>query len=387
MTGQTSILRRAAVLVAALLTLAALAPIAETPPVGAATDVPVPDSIDRTGATDVTKELNDLFAGLAPGSTVVFPAGGRYRVEGVLQLLDRSNLTIDGNGSTFFALTTGSGATPPNSGYRRYWPRRREHFAIRRSVNVTLRDLTVHGANANAGATPQAYVPALEGQAGVSIAKSTNVVLDSVRIEDTYGDFVWIAGGSRSISVRNSTMVGSGRQGIAVVNATGVTVEDNDIREVARSVVDLEPAGRAVANSVVVRRNRVGNYRNFLLAAVGGGPGVNQTWLHDNQVDGGNGVSVAAGFWARQRRGLHILNNVGTAGTRAPSRTAHNGLIHRGMIQLTNLDGVEIRGNVQSVGGAPAVSTDGVCNLTVEDNLFPGASPAIDELAPCAPPA
>jgi hypothetical protein len=246
-----------------------------------------------------------------------------------------------------------------------------------------LRNLTVHGANPDAGATAEAYVVGLEGQAGVSIARSTNITLDSVRIEDTYGDFVWIAGGASTIAIRNSTLTRSGRQGIAVVNGAGVVIEDNEISGVARSVIDLEPAGRAVAEGITIRRNHVGDYRNFLLAAVGGGPGVNNVRLHDNRVDGGNGVSVAAGFWARRRHDLYILDNVGTAGTRAPSRTAQNGLVHRGMIQLTNIDGVVVRGNVQAVGDSPAISTEGVCHLTVEGNSFPGASTPIEELAAC----
>ena len=136
-----------------------------------------------------------------------------------------------------------------------------------------------------------------------------------------------------------------------------------------------------------MRSNRIGNYRNFLLAALGGGPGVNDIWLRDNVVDGGNGVSVAAGFWKLRRRNLHIVDNVGTGVRRAPSRTALNGLIHRGMIQLTNLDGVEIRGNYQATGpDSPAISLEGVCGLELAQNTFPGASPEVEALAPCPPP-
>jgi hypothetical protein len=375
-----------AVVVAVLVAAGVLVPVADLAPAGAAT-VQVPGSIDRTGATDVTNELNAFFAGLAPGSTVVFPRGAAYRSEGVLMLFDKFDLTIEGNGAVIFAMTDGSGRTPPKSGYRAYWPRRREHLHIRRSNNVTVRNLAIRGANPHGGATPEAYVVGLEGQAGVSISRSTNVVLDGVRIEDTYGDFVWITGRSAYITIRNSRMARSGRQGIAVVNAQTVLVENNDIREVARSVFDLEPAGRAMAQDVSLRSNTIGNYRNFLLAALGGGPSVNDVWLQGNRVDGANGVTVAAGFWKLRRRNLHIVDNVGTGVQRAPSRTAVNGLIHRGLIQLTNLDRVEIRGNRQGTGpDSPAISLEGVCGLTLQNNAFPGASSEIEELAPCPPP-
>ena len=57
------------------------------------------------------------------------PAGARYRVEGILQLIDKTNLTIDGNGALIFALTDGSGVTPPN-GLTNNWPRGRAHVEI-----------------------------------------------------------------------------------------------------------------------------------------------------------------------------------------------------------------------------------------------------------------
>jgi hypothetical protein len=371
------------VLVASALALGLAVPVVDGPSAGAAT-VAVPNSIDRTGATDVTGPLNAFFAGLGPNTTVVFPPGGRYRSESVVLLHDKVGLTVEGNGSTIFALTKGKDVPPPKGGYRRYWPRRREHIHIRRGTDVTLRNLVVDGANPRGGPTPEAYVIALEGQAGVAISRSKNVVLEGMTIEDTYGDFVWITGRSKEITIRNNTMARSGRQGIAVVNGSTVLIERNDIDGVARSVFDLEPAGRAWANSVVMRHNRVGAYRNFLLAAVGGGPNVNDIWLHDNTVDGANGVTVAAGFWKQQRRNLYILDNVGTGFRRAPSRTAQNGLIHRGLIQLTNLVGVTIRGNDQGSGsGAPAISTEGVCNLSVSGNSFANVSMLVEQLAPC----
>jgi len=364
------------VLLVVLIGSGMVAPISEAP-AGAATVVPVPATIDRSGASDVTDPLNTFFAGLAPGSTVVFPPASRYRVEGVLMLFGRHDLTIEGNGSTVFAMTDGSGVAPPRGGYRAYWPRRREHWHIRDSTNVTLRNLTVQGANPNGGATPEAYVPALEGQAGIAISRSDNVVLDSMRIQDTYGDFVWVTGAATNVTIRHGTFLRSGRQGIAIVNAQDVLVEDNDIRDVARSVFDLEPAGRARAERVRLQSNRVGNYTNFLLGAVGGGPGVNDVWLVGNRVNGGNGVSVAAGFTKKPRRDLHILWNIGTGTARPPS-----GATQPGLIQLTNLDGVEIHGNTQGVGGVPAISLDRVCNLTVANNSFRGASTPLLVLAP-----
>lgn len=340
--------------------------------------VPVPASIDATGRTDVTAALDAFFAGLSPGSTVTFPAGGRYRVEGVLLLVNQRDLTIEGNGATFFASTDGRAVPPPRRGFGAAWPRRREHWHVQGGSGITIRDVVVQGANPHAGATAAAYVPTLEGQAGFAIARASGVVLDRVRVRDTYGDFVWLTGRTSDVTIRDSTFEGSGRQGIALVNASHVVVEDNHLDGVARTVFDLEPLGRARVEDVRFRGNTVGDYTNFLLSAGGGGPGVNDVWLQDNRVDGGNGIAVSAGSSRQARRGYHVLGNTGTGTAQAPAGTGRTGLI-----QLVNLRDVEVRDNAQRVGGGPAISADRVCNLTVAGNRFPGAAREEEVTAPC----
>jgi hypothetical protein len=369
--------------------LVASSVIAVAPPRAvAATTVSVPDTIDRTGATDVTDALTTFFAGLGPGATVELPANGRYRVDGTIVLTNRRDLTVDGRGSTFFAVTDGSGVTPPRGGQRAGWPRLRQQWRIRGGANITLHDFTVRGANANGGATTGAYVPRLEGQAGIAVQRATGVTLDAVHVTNTYGDAVYVTGRATNVMVRNSTLERTGRQGVAVVSAQHVTIADNVIRDVARSVFDLEPPPRAVVRDVHLQGNRVGAYGNFLLAAGGAGPGVGDVWLQANQVDGGHGVSVFAGVTRQARTGFHILDNAGTGEARPAGGT---GL--RGLLQLVNLGQVEVRGNHQRVAGVPAVSADRVCGLTLSGNDFPGASTehevvrACGAAAPAAPPA
>ena len=74
---------------------------------GASRTIVVPDSIDATGATDVTDALQDFLATVADGSTIAFPEGGQYRVDGSIGINTKRNLTIEGNGATVFATTEG----------------------------------------------------------------------------------------------------------------------------------------------------------------------------------------------------------------------------------------------------------------------------------------
>jgi hypothetical protein len=348
-------------------------------PAGAATvPVPIPATIDASGRTDVTTALTAFLQRLPAGAVVSFPDDARYRIEGTVVLTNARGVTIDGHGATFFATTDGSGAAPARGGQRASWPRLRAQWRIRGGSGITLRDMSIKGANPKGGATADAYVPALEGQAGIAIQRASQVTVDGVHISDTYGDGVWVTGGSTDVTVRGSTIERIGRQGVAVVNGQRVVVEGNHLRGISRSVFDLEPPGRAVVQDIRLRDNDVGDYGNFLLAAGGGGPGVNDVHLEGNRVDGGHGVSVFAGIEGKQRRRYHVVDNTGTGSVRPVAGTNRPGLI-----QLTNLDEVEIRGNRQRVDGVPAVSLDRVCDVTVEGNDFAGADPERQEVAPC----
>src|SRR5262249_26699464 len=107
-----------------------------------------PTSIDNKGVTDVTAKLMAFIAGVPDGSTITFPAASRYRIESIIIVTNRKNLTIDGNGAQFFALTDGASMPPvgPND-VKLHWPRNRAHWLIVGGSGITLRNLTIKGAN------------------------------------------------------------------------------------------------------------------------------------------------------------------------------------------------------------------------------------------------
>jgi hypothetical protein len=178
-------------------------------PAAAATSVNVPGSIDATGGRDVTADLGQFFASVPPGSTVEFPDRGKFRIDGVLRLSGLHDITVDGNGSVLFAPTDGSNVAPPGRGFRAHWPRLREHVEFDKADTLTVRDLDIQGPN-SAGR----YEVAFEGQAGFAISSSSQVVLEQVSVSDTYGDGVYVAGGSSDVSIRDSNFAKIGRQGV-----------------------------------------------------------------------------------------------------------------------------------------------------------------------------
>ena len=95
----------------------------------------------------MTEALNALIGSAPDGATVRFPVGGRFRIDGVVFVSGRHDVTIDGRGSTLVAPTDGAGIPVPRYNFRGRWPRMREHVDIEDSTGVTVRDLTVMGPN------------------------------------------------------------------------------------------------------------------------------------------------------------------------------------------------------------------------------------------------
>ena len=67
---------------------------------------PVVDRCDR--GSDASAALISFVATVPDGSTIVFKAGGVYRLDRALKLSSRHNLTFEGNGATLKAAGTGT---------------------------------------------------------------------------------------------------------------------------------------------------------------------------------------------------------------------------------------------------------------------------------------
>lgn len=363
----------------ALSALAIVAACGRSQPTQAFTGIPDPDttffappaSIDASGVTDVTAALNQFLASVPESSVVTLPAGALYRAEGVVRLIGKTNLTIEGNGTLIFAETDGSDVTPPVD-LKHLWPRARSHVEISGGNNIVIRNLVVRGANPNAGSEQGAYVSDLEGQHGFDVRGVNGLLLDRVTVTDTYGDLLYFGGlqgeGSHDIRVTNSHFERSGRQGIAITGAENVLIEDSYVGEVARSIIDLEPnsaSGRAW--NIVLRGNTFGPCRHLLLSAGGRGSGVGEVELSDNVLQGMQ-LKVRAFAPEGMRRGpFRVIGNV--SDTRLGTPVA--------ALRFVRIDGVEVRDNVQpmviarSMTGVSAVES---CDVVVQENEFLNAA-------------
>jgi hypothetical protein len=338
-----------------VVTIAGSIAVAPAAAAGAAPDAGAVGTIDTTGTDDVTAQLQALIDRTPDGGVVQLQRGADYRVEGTLNVKERHDLRIEGNGARIFATTTAV--------------RLRRHLQIIGSSNVHVSDIEIQGANPHAGLDDRGYVPQLEGQHGISLESVTDVELDRVHIHDTYGDLVYVTrhdrdGWSQRVWIHDSTFERSGRQGIAVVAARDVVIERNTFADMRRATVDLEPNGQSWgAENIHILDNKIGKGRLLFVAAGGAGP-VNQVVIARNDLRG-----RPMNFWVippdgeRRQRFWVVDNTTDTPAAKPP-------------LQVTRADGVVVHGNRQPIRGpgeALVQATDS-CGVSVTDNdTAPGA--------------
>ena len=306
--------------------------------------ISVPSSIDPTGSSDVTEELREFIAGVPDGSTIALEPDGLYLLGGGLELSDRSNLVLEGNGATL--RQTGFGQSV---------------FALVRSSMVVIRDLAIVGDNPDAG-TQDAYHP--DGQEyahGIAILGSHDVEMSGVTISGVWGDGVFIAAPgtdyadwSGRVWIHDATIELNGRMGVVVNAGQDVTVDHVVFDEIAISVFDIEPdLPDEGAMRVTFRDNTIGTYglTNLYFASLFEASGLDGTVAADivlakNVVAGGPGgfdgklLGIHTRVDVRRAVNVVVTDNVGTS---AAEGSEFSGFV----LDFAHVDGLTVSGNEQ----------------------------------------
>ncbi len=239
-------------------------------PQGRAQALQDPSTIDATGATNVTSKLQSFIDKVPDGSTIVFKAGGRYRLDEALVLSGRRDLTLDGNGARLNLPTTFSGYS--SIGIR-----------VEVSTGTTIRDLTMVGNNTEAGTS--AACCSREAQHAIAVLSSDDTLIEDMDIRRTWGDCVYInvayqrTEWSDGVTFRDSSCTLAGRHGVGIIAGRDLLIQNNVFDQIGYMIVDIEPNdGTGGASDVFVQDNDIGSYgltdqyRSALLAA--GGPDI-----------------------------------------------------------------------------------------------------------------
>ena len=330
--------------------------------------VNVPASIDSTGATAVSSKLQAFIDDAPDGSTIVFKAGGRYKLDKTIRISGRKNLTLEGNGARLDLPTADAGYDA-------------QGFQVRSgSVGTTIRGFTMVGNNSEAGTSDACC--SREAQHAIAVLSANDTLIEDVDISRTWGDCVYVnaatvPGGAWSdgVTFRNSTCRLTGRHGVGIIRAKDVRIVNNHFDEIGFDVVDIEPgAADAGADGVVIRGNDIDSYglgdqdNAWLLAACGKpGSDVRNVTVTGNDIEG-NRIGWS-GNVSQPWRALSI-RVCGDSATRANFKVTDNvarNAVSGPAMYFTSVQGVTVTGNEQPLSsGTQLASFSGSSNVTYD---------------------
>jgi hypothetical protein len=308
----------------------------------------VPASIDATGQTNVSREMQRFVDGVPDGSVVRFPAGATY-------LLEDDGIVVDGRRDLVF---TGQDVSLVAMGCDVL----DSLFIIgrhRASSGITIDGLTLIGDNQGAG-TADAFEAGCEYQMGVAIYGSSDIRISDVTVHAVRGDCLYVGGGgspfewSSDVSFRDSVCSGPGRMGVAVVAGERVSVERVDVDGVGISAFDIEPNNEHEgATDVRFVDNTVGSF------------GVARDWNHSWMLEANGSPDATV-------RGVLAQGN----------RLSKEPLSVK--VQRPNRYDVTILDNSSTVTAAgPVMHFNGTIGVTVRDNRQPLSSGELASFKDC----
>lgn len=322
-----------------------------------------PAWLARDCSKDASVTLQAWINEKPDNSVLPFPAHACYRIDKTLLVRDRHGLTFEGNGVVLKAVSMGD--------------RTRQQLVLDGGNNLTVRNVVIRGASHTAGARRGAYHPGLEAQHAFQISGAANVLLDHVQAYDLYGDFVYIGPGknnvpSRNVRVINSHFERSGRQGISVTHGVNVTIQGNEISEVARSMFDIEPNDpRQQARSIKIIGNVTGRAVNFWLADKGAPASIGDILISGNRMTEPTGGLIFVFAPSGAYRGPFVIEkNEFIANDKVIDESS------KGAFFFTHAENITIRDNdvtFPSSGDMPAVELRDSHHVQVTGNTFTNA--------------
>jgi len=231
--------------VAVCLLMAGLAQFVRIDRASASTDFTPPDSYNGVAmpgdcSVDVGAPMQAWLQSLPADSTA--DLGNRcYQVDYGIRLMFPQGLVIDGG--FFTDPTTTSG---PNRGHGT--PHGLPVFAVVGGSNVTFENQTFIGVDAHG------YDPAVAFQHAIQLQGTIGATISHIKIRKLFGDGIDLEplrGGSdhksggiinpaENISISDVSILGTGRNGITMASANGVTVTNVSMSNIGRDAFDLE---------------------------------------------------------------------------------------------------------------------------------------------------
>ena len=302
-----------------------------------------PSSVPAGCSSDATSQILSWLSMVPNGSTVRFGANACYRIEGTLELRNRS-LTIDGNGSTFKSLN----APSDQRALWRAW-----------DSTVSFRNMTIVGSYANGGT----YAEQLQHAHAIDL-RGTDGVVENVSMSDLAGDCVYFGlGADRSSgAVRDSSCRRTSRNAVSVTAGDDIRVERVTADRIGLIAFDVEPnTGAGWGSSrVTFDSNTIGSYHLYAWALIGNAPITDQAFTN-NRVTG-QGLRIAALYPTYRPQRVKVTGN------RADKDATPAAMDIDGINDLT------VTGNTVPMTSGTMAAIHHSCHVSVSGNSYPGGS-------------
>jgi hypothetical protein len=308
----------------------------------------VPSKIPADCSASASIDISVWLATVPNGATAKFAKNGCYGEDGEIVVNDRQNLLIDGNGSTFKTLTpeTGTG---------------RKNWHVTGGRNITFQNLTLQGELTFTGPYTTSFTPADTYQHGIEFDGVQGATVRAATIGAVLGDFVeaapdrrtktWVP--TRNLLVTDSVLIGSGRQGVGITDADGVTLSGNYIGYVNRDGIDIEPnyateLGRNI--QIVGNTFDVMRFAQVASQGAGGAPNVENITVAGNTVI--NQQTTCLPFVYSKSPAGAVRTNL--------TVTANSSLSYQTTVEASGISGLTVTNNT-----AKSTKGTGGCNKNV----------------------
>ena len=283
------------VAVVALLVVVTLLRGDDGPPPSPTKTMAIPGSIASDCSEDVQVALSRFINSVPKGFTVRFPEGGCYAQKDRIEVRDKVNLTIDGNGSTFRSTAENTGQSEANP-----------NWLLLRSRNVRITDMKVVGNFHLTGERSQQRVNQIstEGEAGatsqpnpgIGIYGGDGVHVTRIDIRDVFGDGIltgvseYVDGSVASetphdVHIEHVTVTKAARHCFSPNQVVGFWLEDSTGKDCWYSALDAElDEAEQKLQDVHLLRNTISDFNlaGFFLPVAGVGDNARDIEIRDN---------------------------------------------------------------------------------------------------------
>lgn len=271
------------------------APPVEPPPPDRSGIVTVPPSIAADCSANVQEQLTSFIDAQPDGSTIEFPANGCYAQSDRIMVSEKSNLTIDANGSSFRS-------SAPNAGNKI-----NGNWLVVRGTNVRLTEMKIVGNFHLTGARSQQRVNEVtlggvgnQFNMGVGIYGGSGIYVTDTTIEHVFGDGVSVAlghyvGGSaahprdvpRNVHIERIQVTKAARHCVSPSQGDGVWLQDSTLTDCWYGAFDgeLDNVTQTLKN-VHILRNTLEGFLMFGIAipVAGNASNTENIEIRDNTI-------------------------------------------------------------------------------------------------------